>query len=388
LPIPISVRNGRQRKPQRAVRISRDRGDRDIETKALVGLGHVLSKVGEKQRALELYYEAAPLLQEVDDPYDTASLYTGMGYLYDELGDSEVAKEFYLRALDLSEEIGSATGQAANRIHLGRLYAAMDQPQKALESFLVALTFLGRVGEARLESAVLGEIALVRADMGQEEEALKTFDQAIAIARKNGFERDEADLLNGVGAIDLRRGRIAEARERFQRALALSRKTDSPFAESRALFNLARLERDRGRFEEALARTEAALQGVEALRSKISSQRLRVSYVASVYELHSFHVELLMELERRRPRSGFLERAFLAADRARARNLLGMLLQTDSDGFTAVDPALVDYEARLEERIRTEAARPPNRCRDDDPSSERSGRRGRPSWDLLTELDQ
>ena len=374
---------------ERAVRISRGRGERDIEAMALLGLGHTFSKVGEKQRALELYYEAAPLLQEVDDPYSSASLYTGMGYLYDELGDSRVAKDFYLRALDLSEEIGSATGQAGNWIHLGRLYAAMDEPQKALESFLVARTLLDSVGERRLESVVLGEIALVRADMGQEEAALATFDQAIAIAHESGLERDEADLFNSVGAIDLRRGRIAEARDRFQRALALSRKTDSPFAESRALFNLARLDRDRGRFEEALAMTEAALQRVEALRSKISSHRLRVSYVASVYELHAFHVELLMELERRRPRSGFLERAFLAADQARARTLLEMLVQTDGDGFTAVDPALVDYEARLEERIRTEAARPPSRCRDDDPASEQ-GRSARSAElrDLLAELDR
>jgi CHAT domain-containing protein/Tfp pilus assembly protein PilF len=370
----------------RAVRISRERGDRDVETAALVGLGHVLSKVGEKQRALELYYEAAPLVQEVGDPYNSTSLYTGMGYLYDELGDSEVAKEFYLRALDLYKKIGSTTGQAGNWIHLGRLYAAMDEPQKALESFLVARTFLGRVGGRRFESVVLGEIALVRADMGQEEEARATFDQAIAIARENGFERDEAELLNGVGDIDRRRGRVTEARDRFQRALALSRKTDSPFAESRALFNLAQLERDRGRFEEALAMTEAALHRVEALRSKISSRRLRVSYVASVYELHAFHVELLMELEERQPRSGFLERAFLAADQARARTLLDMLVQTDGDGFTAVDPALVDYEARLEEKIRTEAARPPDRCREDDPASERSG--SAELRDLLAELDR
>jgi CHAT domain-containing protein len=223
--------------------------------------------------------------------------------------------------------------------------------------------------------------------MGQEEEALATFDQAIAIARENGFERDEADLLNGVGAIDLENGRIPDARDRFQRALALSRKTDSPFAESRALFNLARLERDRGRFEEALAMAEEALVEVETLRSNISSHRLRVSYVASVYELHAFHVELLMELERRRPGSGFLERAFLAADRARARTLLETLVQTGGDGFAAVDPALVNYEARLEETIRTEAAKPRDRCRgEDDPTSKRS--RSAELRELLAELDR
>jgi CHAT domain-containing protein/tetratricopeptide (TPR) repeat protein len=369
---------------ERALGISRNGGHREIESLALQGLGHLLSKIGEKQEALELYYAAAPLVEEVGDPYDAIPLYTGMGYLHAELGDFEVARDLHLRAVALSKQIASRTTEAANLIHIGRLHAGMDEPERALASFLEARRLLDRVEARQLECVVLGEMALARADMGREEEALETFDQAIGIARENGFERDEADLLNGMGTIELQSGRIAEARERFQRALALSRKTASPFAESRALFNLARLERDRGRLEEALAMTEEALLGVESLRSKISSHRLRVSYVASVYDLHAFHVELLMELERGRPGSGFLERAFLAADRGRSRALLETLVQTDGDGFAAVDPALVDYETRLEERIREEAARPSERCAHDAGPSARSAELRH----LLAELDR
>ncbi len=365
---------------EKALAISRSGGYRDIESLALQGLGHALSKIGEKQRALELYYEAAPLVQEAGDPYDAIPLYTGMGYLHAELGDFEVARDFHLRAVDLSKEIGSTTAEAANRIHIGRLYAAMDEPGRALSSFLDARALLDRVEHRQLESVVLGEIAMMRAKSGQREEALEDFDRAIGLAREQGFERDEAELLNGVGEVDLESGRLAEARERFQRALALSRKTDSPFAESRALFNLARLSREQGLFEEALATTEEALLDVEALRSKISSHRLRISYVASVYELHSFHVELLMELERARPGSGFLERAFLAADQGRARTLLETLIQGDE--LAAVDPALLDYETRLEERVREEAARPTERCEDSPPARSAELR------NLLAEIDR
>jgi len=373
---------------ERALAMSRSGGYRDIESLALQGLGHLLSKIGEKQRALELYYEAAPLVQEAGDPYDAIPLYMGMGYLHAELGDFEVARDFHLRAVDLSAKIGSTTGVAGNRIHIGRLYAAMDEPEKALASFLEARALLGRVEERQMEFVALGEIARMRAEMGQREEALEAFDRAIGIAREYGFERDEADLLNNVGAIDLENGRVAEARERFQRALALSRKTESPFAESRALYNLARLERDRGRFEEALAMTEEALREVESLRSRISSHRLRVSYVASVYELHAFHVEILMELERGQPRSGFLERAFVAADQGRARALLETLAQTDGGGFAAVDPALLDYETRLEERIRAEAARPTDQCGNDVASERSRSARSAELRELVADLDR
>ncbi len=367
---------------ERALRISRARAERDIEAEALLGFGHILSKLGEKQRALEFYYRASPLVEEGDDPSQTTSLFGGMGYLHYELGDFEQAERWYLKALAVHEKLGAPTIEAAARIQLGRIYDAMGEHQRALDQFLEARSLLERVPERQLESVLLGDIAAAQARMGREAEALETFSRALSIVRRNGFERDAAELLVGLGEIERRRGAVDRARETLQKALELSRKTESPFAEARALFNLARLDRDEGRFDEALRTTEAALRKVETLRSKISSQRLRVSYVASAYELHAFHVELLMELERRRPGAGYLERAFLAADRARARTLLDTVALNGRDGLTSVDPALLDYEARLAETLRAAAAAPPDRCGVD--ASRRSAELG----DLIAELDR
>ncbi len=366
---------------ERAHRISRARGERDIETEALLGFAHAHSRLGEKQRALEYYYQAAPLVEEGGDPTLSATLYTGMGYIHNELGDFDEAERLYLKALALHEKLGSITIQAGIRMYLGRIYGARGERQRALALFLEARDLLERVSDRQLESVLLGEIATAQAGMGQEAEALETFDRALSMARRNGFERDEAELLVGLGEIERRRGANDRARATLQKALELSRKTESPFAEARALFNLARLDRDEGRFDEALGTTEAALQKVETLRSQISSQRLRVSYVASAYELHAFHVELLMELERRRPGAGYLERAFLAADRARARTLLDTVAN-GRDGLTSFDPALLDYEARLVETLGAAAAAPTDRCDVD------RSRRSAELSDLIAELDR
>jgi CHAT domain-containing protein/tetratricopeptide (TPR) repeat protein len=335
---------------ERAIDVSRGLKDRSLEAMALLGLGHAYSKIGEKQHAMELYHQARPVLEEMDDPYMSASFYTGMGYLYDELGDVPSARVFYTRALRLNEAVGSLYGRAGNLVHLGRV----EEPEEALASFRDALSALRLLGEKRIESVVLGEIGEIQDSLGQEQEALKNYELALTLCRRHGYEREEAEIQNRIGAVDLRRGRLARARRRFRRALEFSRKTESPFVESRALLFLARVERASMRFDEALEQAGKALELVDTLRTKISSHRLRASYVASVYELHAFHVDLLMDLHERRPGAGFGEQAFVAAERAKARSLMEML--SDSRSYVGSDGSLLEYEAQLEARVQREAA--------------------------------
>ncbi len=367
-----------------ALRISRRLGEGGLEPLALMSLGHTYSKIGEKQKALEYYQQAAPLLEEMGDLHESASLYTGMGYLYDDLGDYENARGFYRHAFRLSEIAGSVYGEAGNLLHLGRVEAAMSQHSEALDHLRASLARLRQVGNKQLESAALGDIALVSYALGQEEEALASYAKALALTRENGYEREEADILDGIAGIDLGHGRLAEARQGLHRALSLSRKTYSPFTEVRVLFSLAQVERQGGDLDAALSRTEEALGVVETLRGRISSHRLRASYVASVHDLHALHVDLLMDLHGQRPHVGFEERAFLAAERARARSLLDMLIEADAQESGGVDRALLEYQKKLEERVRREASVSHGR-----PLLDSSSDGGAASLDeLLAELDR
>jgi len=369
---------------QRALETSRGLEERGLEALALVALGHTYSKIGEKQKALEHYQHAAPLVAEMGNLYESASLYSGMGYLYDELGDYENARDCYRRALRLNEIVGSLHGQAGNLLHLGRVEAAMAEPEEALRHLSRSLSHLRGLGDKRMESAALGDIGFVLNALGRQGEALDAYASALALTRAHGYEREEADVLNGVAGIDIGRGRLGDARHGLHRALALSRKTHSPFTESRVLFSLARVERLSGDLDRALSRTEEALELVDTLRSKISSHRLRASYVASVHDLHALHVDLLMDLHRERPDQGLEERAFLAAEKARARSLLDMLVEADARENAGVDRALLEYEKRLEERVRKEASASDGRL----PFEAAPGGEASSLDELLAELDR
>ncbi len=207
-----------------------------------------------------------------------------------------------------------------------------------------------------MESSVLGDIAAVLDDAGREDEAYETYRKALHLSRASGFSRGEADILNGMGKIELRHGRTEPARSRFKEALDLSRASDAPFTEARALFNLGRAARDSGDVDEALERVEEALKVVEGLRTKISSYALRASYFSSVREIQAYDVDLLVDLYHRSGNVDFAERAFVASERAKARSLLDLLLEPGRPAHR-VDPALFQYETRLEQRVRSKAAR-------------------------------
>jgi CHAT domain-containing protein/tetratricopeptide (TPR) repeat protein len=341
---------------QEAIQTAHKAGDRRIEALALTAQGHTYSKTGEKQQAMTLYSHAAPLFEQMGDLLGSASLYSGMGYLYDELGDKENAKYYFARALALYESVGSTTGRAGDLVHLGRIRAVTNEPTAALADFREALGLLEGLPYRNMQSTVLGDIAGVLDDLGQEDEAYETYRKALQLSRDSGFARGEADILNGLGTIELRHGNAELARTRFMNALDLSRITRSRFTEARALFNLGRAARVSGGLDEALERVEEALRVVEDLRTNISSYRLRASYLSSVREIQAYEIDLLVELYHLRGDVAFAERAFVASERAKARSLLDLLLESGRPA-NRVDPALLQYETRLEEDIRIDAAR-------------------------------
>lgn len=336
-----------------ALESSQELHDVEVEVLARIGLGHAYSKIGDKQRALEVYQEVAPLLEVIQDPSKSASFYTGMGYLYDELGDFGTAEEFYSKALQLNEKLGSIYGASACMIHLGRIRAD-SRPEEALCSFSQALSRLRDLGDVKLQAVVLADIANVEASLGEEEPARENYSRALALSQTVHDERVEAEIQNNIGDLDLRSGNLTLAQRRFRRAGELSRKTGSPFVEARALFNQARVERAAGRLQEALLLVEEALERVESLRLNVGSHRLRASFVASIYEIHVFHVDLLMELHARNPDEGFDERAFLASERAKARSLMDVLTHDDAAPSAAAG-GLAEYEEQLEQELRRRA---------------------------------
>jgi len=115
--------------------------------------------------------------------------------------------------------------------------------------------------------------------------------------------------------------------------------------------NIARAERDRNNLTEARNRTEAALDIIESLRSKVVSQELRTSYLASKRDYYDFYIDLLMRLHQNVPSQGHDAIALRMSERARARSLLETLTEARVDIRQGVDPLLLSRERTLQQQL-------------------------------------
>jgi CHAT domain-containing protein len=137
-------------------------GDHQGEGKVLCNIGNRYASVGEKQKALESYNRALPIIRQTGDRLAEAQVLSDLASLYDSLGKPQQALELYQKAITISEAVrGGATieeiksglsGQtsppyvqaALLMMHAGRHAEAFDLTERAR-----ARTFLDQIGNIR-----------------------------------------------------------------------------------------------------------------------------------------------------------------------------------------------------------------------------------------------
>jgi CHAT domain-containing protein/tetratricopeptide (TPR) repeat protein len=341
----------------KALSLWRAVGESRGQAVTLIALGNLQNKLGEKQEALNLYLQARQLFQPMGDRPSTAMVLGHIAYLYRGLGEEQRALEHYNQALALFQATGDRWGAAETLLGIGRVYYLLGDHQKALNHYRLALTTFHTLAMPRLEAQTLRDIGLVYDSLGDKVRALDYYKQALVILQAGPNQRDEAYTLNYIGHVHESLNEKRKALEYYHQALPLSRAAGDRFGESLTFYNMTRAERDLGKFIEARANIETALGIVESLRTKVASQDLRASYLASIRQYYDLYIDLLMSLHQQRPSDGFEAAALEASERARARSLLELLAEARADIRQGIDSELLERERALQQLIKDKSER-------------------------------
>jgi CHAT domain-containing protein len=136
--------------------------------------------------------------------------------------------------------------------------------------------------------------------------------------------------------------------------------------EALTLLSMADAKRDQNHLTEALSDLEASIKIIEDLRTKIASPELRTSYFATVQRYYEFYIDLLMQLHKTNPKSGYDTKALEASERSRARSLLELLQESNANIREGISPDLLQQEKNLQQQLdaiekqRIEAVSSPN----------------------------
>lgn len=332
-------------------------GDHKGEARTLNNLGVLFDSLGQFGDALDAYAAALAIVHPSGDRLWEAALLHNLGAAYSALGDFQRALANLEQALAIRREIGDKPGEARTETAVGEVWSRHGESVQALDAGRRAATLASaasdRLGEMRARR-LLGEVSLAA---GQPAAALPELTRALELARLLDNRADEAWILRILGEVHLALKQPEEAARLLAQAVDRARAVRTPSRILAALTALARAEREMGRLAEARSRVEEALGLIETLRASETSPDLRASFLAFKHAAFELAIDLLMELDRREPGRGHARAAFEVSERSRARSLLDLLQEADTDVRQGVDPLLRDRERALLVRLNAKAGR-------------------------------
>jgi CHAT domain-containing protein/Tfp pilus assembly protein PilF len=331
--------------------LNRAVGDRGGEATTLNNMGKVYSDLGENQKALEYYSQSLPLKRAIGDRSGEATTLNNIGLVYSDLGEKQKALEYYSQSLSLSRAVGDRGREATSLNNIGSVYSDLGENQKALEYYSQSLSLSRATGDRDGEATSLNNIGGVYSDLGEKQKALEYYNQSLPLSRAIGDRSGEAITLNNIGGVYSDLGENQKALEYYSQSLPLNRAVGDRSREGLTLYNMAYAKRDQNNLTEALNDIESSLKIIENLRTKIASPELRSSYFATVQDYYEFYIDLLMQLHKTNPKSGYDTKALEASERSRARSLLELLQESNANIREGISPHLLQQEKSLQKQL-------------------------------------
>jgi CHAT domain-containing protein len=310
----------------------------------LVAIARLQLRLGEYQTALNQFQTALVLLRPTGDAVWEGSSLTGIARLYLDMADTDSALGYWEEALRIFETAGLKQIAADVLMSLGATYLAARDDTRARACFERALALADELGIQRWRAVALRFLGTVQLLRHQLVRARQYLDTSLRAQSSVDDPRLAAETRADLGEVSLLQGEPKVAARHFATALSLSRAARDRVTEARGYFGLARTAAGVGHLDEAREDVERALSVAESLRTATEDRDLRASYLASVYRYHEFHMDVLMQLDRRRPHQDLAAAAFEASERARARSLLDRLTEAGVDLRQGVDPELLKRE--------------------------------------------
>jgi CHAT domain-containing protein len=350
----------------RALKLNVERKDQLNESLSLNSIGAVSLSMGEYQKALDYFKKSLELIRGADQrgilaPKTYRMLTTvalhNIGDTYARLGEYREALEILSQVRSLCRDAQYPFGEMSALNNIAGVYISSGQLQQALEC-LVEAHAIGRTIEAKMEQfKTLLLTGVVYRDLNEPQKALDFLNQALALSKSEGARIDEAFALNEIGSVYAGMGEKQRALEHFTRALSLSQEIGNRPYEAAALYGLARGHRDTGNLMEAHSKIDAAVGIIESVRSAVTGQELRASWMASKGSYYEALIDILMRRRETDPTAGYDAMALEASERRRARGLLESLNEARAEIRQGVDPALLEQGRVLQQQLNAKAAR-------------------------------
>jgi CHAT domain-containing protein/tetratricopeptide (TPR) repeat protein len=358
-------------------------GDSLLEVSALIEMGKCFWNMGDFTQAIESFQESLTISQEKNYQEKIAAALDNIGSAYTSQYNFVKALDAHQRSLALSQSLGLKNNIPGTLLNIGNVYEGQRNQQQALEYFQKALTEFEEMRAPVGIGYATSNIGNVYLDLGEYDKALEYFLKAKD--QKAKFLKDDPYSFFNIGLVYKAQGKYKEALDSLQKCLEAAKGAEDISARADALQNIAGVYYAQGNYSKSLETVNEALQLAEqfnyptiyvnaltvsakvhmslgqkkeaqqALESAVAKiENLRTQIVGNETEQKNFFeskmepFELLVDLL---VGEGNSEKAFLYAERARARALLDVLRNGKPDINKVISPEERDRERSLRNEL-------------------------------------
>lgn len=354
-----------------------------VKAHAHQNLGVLLATEGNAQKALEEYGKAEEFYRESMKLHPDEDFSEAFAYILQEKAavylkiDLDRALEYAGKALEISAPAGKIKypdAAAFEHLYISKIYYEKykkeqlgSQFETAIEKAKTAIGIWNSILESELcrqqqnaRECKVAKRGIANAsnnlghmlyEKGEKEEALKYLNTARKIQKDINVLYGQIYTLINIGKTESDLSHYDEAKKLYDEAREISQKTSDRFGEAAALFQLAELAVKTGNLEDAEKHLSGAKKLNENLRLAIEDEELRSAYFSTTGRLYELYIDVLMQLDKKYPKKGYLEKALEISDSSKARSLYDVLSAAKIDIRQDINPALAERERKAQDKI-------------------------------------
>ena len=325
--------------------------DRRGEANTLNDLGDILAKTGEWEKAIQVLSESLKIARELKLETTEAHALNKLGEIYAHFGDFDRAAIYYNQSAEIYLQHSNMT-RSVPLNNLGKIARNKGETEKAAEYFRQTVETVRRedyrYGASKYDEATyLNNLGRTHFALGKLDEAVKVFEESLKISRDLSNKSGQAAALKLLGQIYLQLGETEKSADYFNQSLETYRAIEDRQNIAQTLLLLSKIEAKKGKFDAAQIKAEEAINLIETIRSRVQTAELRDSFSANLQDFYAFYVEILMQKHRLDPDKNYAALALAANERGKARGLLNLLTESNSDIRQGIDEKLLTKETEL-----------------------------------------
>ena len=263
---------------KKSLDIGQEINDRPVKASSLGSLGNAYDSLGQYEQAIKYHKQHLAISQEINDRRGEAICLQNLGISYRSLGKYKDAIDYHKQSLDISKEIPDPRGQANSLEGLGNAYECLGQYERAIDYHEQHLAISKKINDPRGQANCLGNLGNAYDSMGQYEEAIKYHEKHLAFSEKINDPTGQANSLGNLGNAYNSLGQYKQAIYYHEQHLAISKKINDPRGEAAALGNLGLVYKFQEQYEQAIHYYEKCL----AISKKIKDSRGEASSLGNL----------------------------------------------------------------------------------------------------------